>query len=233
MDGTQGKNSTGLPNPLEPKEIKEGKENGLRYAKAIASQWGAYNQDTSLTTRRRKVFERNRKYANGTQDTSIYRQLLTSLNPNNSDGTFLNMDFTPVPILPKFVRIVVNKILSSEPYPNLEAVDPLSSSEKDLERKKVEMAVANKKALEKIKKDTGVDVAEMDQIPETLEEAEIFIGNNIKSSSEMEAKIATNMTLKWNDFNDATYRRCVNDLATLGMAVVKRDNDPSQGIKTS
>lgn len=205
----------------------------MQYAKAISSQWGNTDQDNSLTRKRRKIFERNRKYANGTQDTSIYKQLLTSLDPSNGDGSFLNLDFTPVPILPKFVRIVVNKILSSEPYPNLEAVDPLSSSEKDLERKKVEMAVQNKRQLEEIKKKTGVDVAEMETIPETLEEAEIFIGNNIKSSSEIAAQIATNMTLKWNDFSDATYRRCVGDIATLGMAVTKRENDPNYGIKVN
>jgi hypothetical protein len=233
MYGNQGKNKAGFPDPLESRDVKETKEYGLRYAKAIYSQWGDYSEQNSLTKRRKKTFERNRKYANGTQDTGIYRQLLTSLDPNNSDGSFLNMDFTPVPILPKFVRIVVNKILSSEPYPNLEAVDPLSSSEKDLERKKVEMAVANRNKLNSIKKETGVNISEMEEIPETLEEAEIFIGNNIKSSSEIAAQIATNMTLKWNDFNDTTYRRCVNDMATLGMAVVKRDNDPNQGIKTT
>lgn len=233
MYGKQGKNSVSFPDPLAPQATKEGKEYGLRYAKAISAQWGSSEQDNSLMRKRRKVFERNRKYANGTQDTSIYRQLLTSLDPSNSDGSFLNMDFTPVPILPKFVRIVVNKILSSEPYPNLEAVDPLSSSEKDLERKKVEMAVANREKLNAIKKQTGVDIAEMEQIPETLEEAEIFIGNNIKSSSEIAAQIATNMTLKWNDFNDTVYRRCINDLTTLGMAVSKRDNDPSYGINVS
>jgi len=233
MYGKQGKNSVNFPSPLESREKKEGKEYGLRYAKAISSQWGSSDQSNSLMKKRKAVFERNRKYANGTQDTTIYRQLLTSLDPNNSDGSLLNMDFTPVPILPKFVRIVVNKILSSEPYPNLEAVDPLSSSEKDLERKKVEMAVQNRKQLQEIKEKTGVNISEMEEIPETLEEAEIFIGNNIKSSSEVAAQIATNMTLKWNDFNDSIYRRCVNDIATLGIAVVKRDNDPTQGIKTS
>ncbi len=233
MYGKQGKNRSSFPDPLAPQKVKESKEYGMQYAKAISSQWGNTDQDNSLTRKRRKIFERNRKYANGTQDTSIYKQLLTSLDPSNGDGSFLNLDFTPVPILPKFVRIVVNKILSSEPYPNLEAVDPLSSSEKDLERKKVEMAVQNKRQLEEIKKKTGVDVAEMETIPETLEEAEIFIGNNIKSSSEIAAQIATNMTLKWNDFSDATYRRCVGDIATLGMAVTKRENDPNYGIKVN
>ena len=60
----------------------------------------------------------------------------------------------------------------------------------------------------------------------------LFRSNNIKSSGEIAAQIATNMTLSWNDFNDSIYRRCVNDMAILGMAVIKRSNDPSQGIKT-
>ena len=46
------------------------------------------------------MFDRNRNYANGTQDTSIYKQILTSLDPNNGDGSFLNMDF-PCPHPPE------------------------------------------------------------------------------------------------------------------------------------
>ena len=118
----------------------------------------------------------------------------------------LNLDFTPVPILPKFVRIVVNKILSLSPYPNLEAIDPLSTSEKDLEKKKIEFAVKSKAALQGIKSKLGVEVAgDPEAIPETLEEAEIFMGTNVKASSEIAAQIATNLTLEWNDFNDSIF----------------------------
>ena len=126
----------------------------------------------------------------------------------------------------------MNKILSREPYPNLEAVDPLSSSEKDRERKKMEALIEAKKDLKDIKDKTGVDVANVESLPDTLEEAEIFMGNNIKSSSEIAAQIATNMTLQWNDFHDSIYRRSVKDIVDLGMAVVKRSNDPNYGIKT-
>ena len=73
----------------------------------------------NVTQKRNKEFERNRDYANGTQDTTIYKQILNSLDPNNADGTLLNIDWAPVPIIPKFAKIVVNKILSSDPYPNL------------------------------------------------------------------------------------------------------------------
>lgn len=226
-------NSSSFPDPLATSDIKRGLDYGLKYAKAIYQQWGKIDKQDSVYGNRRKIFERNRRYANGTQDTAIYKSLLTSLDPNNGDGSMLNLDFTPVPILPKFVRIVVNKILSLSPYPNLEAIDPLSSSEKDKERRKLEMMIAAKQELAKIEEKTGVSVGmKTKDIPETLEEAEIFIGNNIKSSSEIAAQIATNLTLEWNDFNDTTLRRCVNDLAVLGMAVVKRTNDPSYGIKT-
>lgn len=227
------KKSTNFPDPLAKREVKEGKEYGLEYAKAIVKQWGNIEQSSSLFRKRYDVFEKNRKYANGTQDTDIYKQLLNSLDPNNGDGSMLNLDFTPVPILPKFVRIVVNKILSQSPQPNLEAVDPLSSSEKDRQRRKLEMRVKMKQQLAQIAEKTGVEIGgKVDDIPETLEEAEIFLDNNIKSSSEIAAQIATRLTLEWNEFNDTTFRRCVNDLVSLGVSAVKRENDPSQGIIT-
>ena len=138
---------------------------------------------------------------------------------------------TPVPILPKFVRIVVNKILSRNPYPNLEAVDPLSSSEKDMQRRKIEMQIRAKDKTKEISDKLGVGNKKFSNVPETLEEAEIFAQNNIKSSGEIAAQIATNMTLEWNDFNDSILRRVVLDLVRYGMGVVKRDNDPNYGIK--
>ena len=225
---------SGFPDPLAGPAEKQSKEYGLRYAKAIESQWGKMTDKSSLYGSRNEIFNRNRHYANGTQDTSIYKKLLTSLNPNDGEGSLLNIDYTPVPILPKFVRIVVNKILSRNPYPNLEAVDPLSSSEKNKEKQRLRTQVAVKDDLKELKEQTGGLVLDVDpdQLPDSLEEADIFLETNIKTDAEIAAQVATNMTLSWNNFNDGIYRRCVNDLASLGMAVVKRSNDPNYGIKT-
>jgi len=225
------KNSSSFPDPLLPREKKEMKEYGLKYAKAIQSQWGNGSDYNSLFRKRRKIFDRNRDYANGTQDTTVYKQILTSLDPNNGDGSLVNLDFTPVPILSKFARIVVNKILSRDPYPNLEAVDPLSSSEKNKQKRRVNLQVQAKEQLKKLKEQHGM-VLDMDpdQMPESLEEAEILSDTNIKTDAEVAAQIGTNMTLEWCNFNDSTYRRCVNDMVALGMAVTRRTNDPTYGI---
>jgi len=225
---------SGFPNPLAGPLEKQHKSYGLQYAKAIEGQWGKMTDKNSLYGSRNKIFNRNRHYANGTQDTSIYKKLLTSLNPNAGEGSLLNLDYTPVPILPKFVRVVVNKILSRNPYPNLEAVDPISSSDKNKEKQRLRTQVAVKEDLKDLKQQTGGLVLDVDpdQLPDSLEEADIFLETNIKTDAEIAAQVATNMTLSWNNFNDGTYRRCVNDLAAIGMAVVKRNNDPNYGIKT-
>lgn len=222
-----------FPDPLAETEVKESKAYGLKYAKAIETQWGKMGESNSLYGRRNTVFERSRDYANGTQDTNIYKKLLNSLDPNSGDGSLLNMDYTPVPILPKFVRVVVNKILSRNPYPNLEAIDPLSSSEKNDKKRKLEIQVEAKKQLQALKQQTGMVIGQdPDTLPDTLEEAEILIGANVKTDAEIAAQIGTNMTLSWNNFNDGVFRRNVNDLVALGLAVVKRSNDPNEGIKT-
>jgi hypothetical protein len=233
MNNTNNKRKGSFPDPLADTEVKKSKDYGIKYAKAIESQWGKITSATSLYGKRNVVFERSRDYANGTQDTNIYKKLLRSLNPNDGDGSLMNLDYTPVPVLPKFVRVVVNKILSRNPYPNLEAVDPLSSSEKNNRKRRVEIQVEAKKQLQQLKENTGMVIGDdPDKLPDSLEEAEILLGTNVKTDAEIAAQIGTNMTLSWNDFNDSTLRRCVNDLVSLGMAVVKRSNDPNEGIKT-
>ena len=208
---------------------------GMKYAKAIENQWGKIQDEHSLYKKRAKTFERNRDYANGVQDTTIYKQILTSLDPNNGDGSLINLDYTPVPILPKFARIVVNKILSRSPYPNLEAIDPISTSAKNKQKKRIMNQVQMKEQLKALKEMTGGLVLDQDpdNLPDTMEEAEILLDTNIKTDAEVAGQIATNLTLEWNDFSDNIYRRCVQDLVACGMAVVKRDNDPTYGIKTS
>ena len=221
-----------FPDPLAEQAQKLTKQYGLQYAKAIYSQWGGVEIDGSLYAKRWREFEISRDYANGTQDTSIYKQILTSLDPNNGDGALLSLDWTPVPIVPKFVKIVTNKILSAKMYPNVEAIDPLSRNEKDIEKNKIKVRVENRDIIEEANASglkVKVDPAEL---PDTPEEVEIFLESNVKTAAEIAAQIGINLTLSWNDFDERIYRRCVEDLVTVGVAVVKRENDPNYGIVT-
>ena len=233
MDGLNFNTSMSVfPDPLVDRSVKETNEYGLKYAQAIMSQWGDVTKDQSLLRNRQRIFERNEKYAKGVQDTSIYMQLLTSLDPSNGDGSFLNLDFTPVPILPKFVRIVVNKILSKKPYPNVQAVDPFSSTEKDVHKRKVEMQIQQKEAIKQLAQKLGKPTKSIDALPDTLEESELILSQTVKASSEIAAQIGTSLTLEWNDYEDTVFRRNVEDLVQFGIAITKRTNDPNYGLRT-
>ena len=108
-------NRTGkFPDPLVSKDIKDDKAYGLKYAKAIESQWNATNEENALQKKRSKTFERNRDYAQGVQNTTIYKRLLNSLDPNAGDGSLLNLDYTPVPILPKFYPEIPTQTLKQQ-----------------------------------------------------------------------------------------------------------------------
>lgn len=231
MDNQYKTGQSSFPDPLASTPEKMSLSYGLQYAKAMYAQWVGSDYQNSLYGRRNSEMERCRDYAQGTQDTSIYRQILNSLDPNNGDGTLLTLDYTPVPIVPKFVKIVVNKILSREPYPQLEAVDPISKSEKDKKKKATILRIENRDMIAEAKS-LGLNVkVDPNNLPETPEETEIFLDTNIKTDAEISAQVATEMTLKWNNFNESIYRRCVEDLAVLGMGVAKRSNDPNYGIK--
>jgi hypothetical protein len=219
-----------FPNPLAKHAEKEQKAYGLEYAKAMMMQWGGLDTEGSLYQKRYKEFEQSRMYANGTQDTRIYKQILNSLDPGNDDGSLLAIDWTPVPIVPKFVKIVANKIISSYRYPQIEAVDPLSQNEKDLKKKEIALFIEKKEMLQEAKQ-SGLQVSyDPDQLPETPEEAEIFLETNVKTDAEVAGQLATQLTLSWNDFDERIYRRCVEDIIACGMAVAKRSNDPNYGI---
>lgn len=224
------KNIGAFPDPTAPALVKASNEYGKKYAKAILSQWGGIDNTQGLFQKRQREFERNRDYAQGTQDTRIYKQILSSLDPTNNDGTLLNIDWSPVPIVPKFVKIVVNKILARKPYPNVDAIDTISRTEKEERKARIKAAIENKDFLKEMRQ-MGVQLMDdIDSLPDTTDEAEIFLDTNIKIAAEIAAQISTNLTLEWNSFNDSVFRRAVEDLVVCGVAAVKRENDPNHGI---
>ena len=77
-------------------------EYGLKVAKAIKQEWfrGATNKYNSNLNSYHKL----RLYARGEQSIQKYKNELSI----NGDLSYLNLDWKPVPIIPKFVDIVVN-----------------------------------------------------------------------------------------------------------------------------
>ena len=79
---------------------------GLKVAKAIETEWFHKDRGHNRYTTNQNNFHNLRLYARGEQSIKKYKDELSI----NGDLSYLNLDWTPVPIIPKFVDIVVNGI---------------------------------------------------------------------------------------------------------------------------
>ena len=96
--------STGIfPSQAVSSGEKAGSAYGLSVARAIESEWFKRDSGSTKYYANRDNFHRLRLYARGEQSIQKYKDELSI----NGDLSYLNLDWKPVPIIPKFVDIVV------------------------------------------------------------------------------------------------------------------------------
>ena len=101
--------NSAFPSQVVPDAEKASWEYGSQVAQAIETEWfnqGRTNGNRYLTSFNN--FHHLRLYARGEQNVQKYKDELSI----NGDLSYLNLDWQPVPILSKFVDIVVNGISS-------------------------------------------------------------------------------------------------------------------------
>ena len=96
-----------FPSQIASDLEKMSQEYGLKVAKAIESEWLKRDSGTSRFYSNSNEFHRLRLYSRGEQSIQKYKDELSI----NGDLSYLNLDWKPVPIIPKFVDIVVNGIM--------------------------------------------------------------------------------------------------------------------------
>ena len=127
--GNNKEKINGYPSPLASNEEKATKEYGLEYFKTMYYEW---HNNGDIYFRDRKIrYNRNRSYAEGNQDVGKYKDLLDV----QGDSSYLNIDWTPVSIVPKFVDVIVNGMVNQEYDIKAKSVDPIAAKER-LEKKK-------------------------------------------------------------------------------------------------
>ena len=175
-------------------------------------------------------FNRLRLYARGEQSIAKYKNELAV----DGDLSYLNLDWTPVPILPKFVDIVVNGMSERLFKVKAYAQDALSQSKRSKYQNMVEGQMAAKPVLETIQKRTGVDpfVMEPGDLPTSDEELQLYMQLNYKPAIEIAEEEAINTIFDSNHYDDIR-RRLDYDLMVLGISVAKHEFLPGTGVKIS
>ena len=221
--------SASFPDQFAPDSEKKTKEFGLQVGQAIQYEWfrkEGVNQCRFYS--QWLEFNRLRLYARGEQSIAKYKNELAV----DGDLSYLNLDWTPVPIIPKFVDIVVNgmsdRLFTIKTY----AQDAMSSEKRGKFQQMVETNVIAKPLFKQIEQDFGMEVFQVnpDELPESDLEMELYMQMNYKPAVEMANEIAINTMLEENHY-DQTRKRCDMDLMTLGISMVKHEFQLGDGIK--
>ena len=200
---------------------------GLKVAKAIETEWfyNDYNQ-TRYTTNKNN-YHNLRLYARGEQSIQKYKDELSI----NGDLSYLNLDWKPVPIIPKFVDIVVNglsdrvydiKAYSQDPFGVQKRTDYMESILMDMRTKELD---------EFSQKAFNIRLSENDPevLPGSEDELQLHMQLNYKQSVELAEEQALNTLMQGNNY-DLITKRFYYDLTVLGIGAVKTSFNTSEGV---
>lgn len=219
---------SGFPNQFVSDIEKDTYEYGLRVGHAIESEWFARDHGSSIYGEIRSEYLTRRLYARGQQPVEKYKNELAV----NGDLSYLNLDWTPVPIIPKFVDVVVNGISNRLLDVKVEAVDDLSSLKREMFKRDLQSDMSAKPVLSMIKENTGVDafLFPQDEIPETDEELGLYMKLKYKQGVEVAEEAAIKTILELNEY-DELKRRIDEDNVVLGISAMKHSFDPHHGVR--
>ena len=200
---------------------------GLKVAKAIEQEWFNNDRSSNRYKSNHNDFHNLRLYARGEQSIQKYKDELSI----NGDLSYLNLDWTPVPIISKFVDIVVNGM--SERMYDIKAYsqDPFGVSKRTAYMDSV-LADMRTKDLNAFTEDAfGIQISEHDEemLPDSEEELALHMQLSYKQAVEIAEEQAINTLLDGNKF-ELIKKRFYYDLTVLGIGATKTGFNTSEGV---
>ena len=219
-----------FPDQFASDQEKDSFEYGLQIGQAIQYEW--FRRDGSLCRyyNQWREFHKLKLYARGEQPVQKYKNELAI----DGDLSYLNLDWTPVPIIPKFVDIVVNGMSDRLFKVKAYSQDALSQSKRSKYQDMIEGQMASKDLLSIIQDKTGVNPFYMDpeELPSNDQEMSLYMQLNYKPAIEIAEEEAINTILDENKYLDIR-KRVDYDLSVLGIGVMKHEFLKGAGITVS
>ena len=203
-------------------------EYGTKVGIAIESEWFKRDSGTAKYQSNRENFHKLRLYARGEQSIQKYKDELSI----NGDLSYLNLDWKPVPIIPKFVDIVVNGIAERMYDINAYSQDPSSVKKRTDYMDNIVRDMQAKEYIEEIKGTLGIDTFKTDSTKLPMDETELGVHMQMeyKQGIEIAQEEAISNVLDKNKY-ELIKKRLDYDIAVIGMACVKNGFNKSEGIK--
>ena len=221
--------NSSFPSQVVSDAEKASLEYGIQVARAIEQEWfdqGRTNANRYQTNY--NSFHQLRLYARGEQSIQKYKDELAI----NGDLSYLNLDWKPVPVISKFVDIVVNGMTQKGFQIKAMATDPFALKQRTNYAFNALRDIENKQILDEISSEFGQNLyatSDPSVLPANKEELDLFMQLNYKQSVEIAEEEVIDTVLKQNKY-DEIRQRLAHDLVVLGISCTKTRFNESNGI---
>ena len=223
--------NSSFPSQVVPDAEKNNYDYGLAVGRAIENEW--FRGDKGLGAGGRfgnswQDFHRLRLYARGEQSVAKYKDELSI----NGDLSYLNLDWKPIPVLSKFVDIVVNGMTDKGYEIKSFATDPFAIKQRTQFVFDAIKDMQSRKQIEALNEATGQNFFSSinpEALPQNEEELELYMQLSYKQSIEIAEEELIENVLNYNKY-DEIKKRLAYDLVVLGISAVKTDFNLANGI---
>jgi len=200
---------------------------GLQVGKAIQREWFNSSGGQNKFSSNKAKYHKLRSYARGEQSIQKYKDELSI----NGDLSYLNLDWKPVPIIPKFVDIVVNGISERTYDVKAYSQDPMGIEKRSKYMQDILTDMAAKDFNEQIEQNFNINVkrSSVKELPQSKEELDLHMQLTYKQEIEIAEEQAINVLMEGNNY-ELTKKRFYYDLTVLGIGATKTSYNSSEGI---
>jgi hypothetical protein len=200
---------------------------GLKVGKAIEQEWFNNDRGSNRYKSNHNDFHNLRLYARGEQSIQKYKDELSI----NGDLSYLNLDWKPIPIISKFVDIVVNgiaertydiKAYSQDPYGVEKRTEYMEKVMGDMRMQQDDLEAEQRFGI-------NLRESEMQELPQSEEELSIHMQLNYKQAVEIAEEQALSVLFEGSNY-ELIKKRFYQDLTILGIGAVKTSFNTSEGV---
>lgn len=210
---------SGYPSPFVSREEKLEKKYGIQYFKRMYREWANEEIGSGSYVSRNERYTRYREYAEGMQSIEQYKDLLGA----NGDSSYLNLNWEVVPVIPKFVDVIVGGLTNQEYKIKCTAIDQVSKDKRAEDKLKKLASMELKEFHAEVAGLSGLpfDVGN-ENLPESKEELDLYMSLNYKQMTEIAMEEGIELTFYLNDWEEVK-KRISRDLVVLNIGASKTD----------
>lgn len=198
-------------------------EYGLKVAQGIFNS--ADRNTDGYYGKRYRQWRANREFSYGTNSMKEFMDLMRI----EGNQSYINLDWTPIKIAPKFIEILLGGFMNRKEVPIVKAVDDMSVSAKEDEKDEARYRMENKDMILKIEEEMGQKIESQNYMPEDEDDFELYFDLEYRLPEEILFEQRIKKVLDDNDYQ-IIKRKILRDLIDFNFAWTKIGYDANDNI---